>query len=355
MKKISAMCLAGTFIGITMGYANAQSPIELLPGDLLSATSTELTPADEYKKDGPWKIGVSFGGVGNTWIVQMHQEMKYEATLHPEIGEFLFVEANWEPAKQVSDLEDMLASGVDAIIVGPISTPLVVNQVNKAIEMGIPVITFGATNGELASTVEIMGGGEAFGLVGGEYLNEKLGGKGNIWAFRGVAGVGEEEARYAGFRKGIEGSELQITNEVFADWNYAKSKQLCENLVLSGQQVDGIWFSGAESTRACIDVFKETGTPLVPMTGEGNNGFMRIWHDEGLDSAAPVFTPGLGPAVVRAAVAILEGRQLYRTYYSTPAPITNETLDQYYRPDLNDSYWVVSTLPEEELQKAFPL
>ena len=177
MKKITAMCLAGTFFGMGMGYVNAQSPVELLPADLLSATSTELTPLDEYKKDGPWKIGVSFGGVGNTWIVQMHQEMKYEATLHPKIGEFLFVEANWQPAKQVSDLEDMLASGVDAIIVGPISTPLVVNQVTKAVEMNIPVITFGATNGELASTVEIMGGGEAFGLVGGEYLNEKLGGR----------------------------------------------------------------------------------------------------------------------------------------------------------------------------------
>ena len=42
-----------------------------------------------------------------------------------------------------------------------------------------------------------------------------------------------------------EGSDLTIEAEVFGDWNYAKAKQgLCENLVLSGKTVDGIWFLG---------------------------------------------------------------------------------------------------------------
>ena len=36
-----------------------------------------------------------------------------------------------------------------------------------------------------------------------------------------------------------------------------------------------------------------------------------------------MFTPGLGPAIVRAAVALLEGKQLYTTYYSAPPPILN--------------------------------
>ena len=61
-------------------------------------------------------------------------------------------------------------------------------------------------------------------------------------------------------------------------------------------------------TRACFDVFKEIGKPLVPMTGEANNGFLRAWKAAGADSVGPIFTPGLGPAMVRAAVALLEGQ-----------------------------------------------
>lgn len=344
-------------IGLTMlmtanaGQALAKG-VELLPPSLLKPTSHKMTDA-RYKKAPPWTIGMSFGGVGNSWIVQMIQEAKYAASTNKNIKDFIFVEANWQPAKQVSDIEDLITRKVDALIVGPISFPLVRDQVNKAIAAGIPVITFGASNGQLNSTTEIMGGGEAFGEVGGAFLKQKLGGKGTVWVFRGVAGVGEETARYQGFRKAIAGSNIKIGAEVFGDWNYAKGKQLCENLVLSGKPVDGIWFSGAEMTRGCIDVFKETGKPLVPMTGEANNGFLRKWKESGVDSVAPIFTPGLGAAVVRAAVAILEGKPLYKSYFSSPKPITDATLDKYYRPDLNDAFWVTSTLPEDVIEKTF--
>ena len=123
--------------------------------------------------------------------------------------------------------------------------------------------------------------------------------------------------------------------------------------MLSGNAVDGIWFSGAEMTRACLDVFKESGKPLVPMTGEGNNGFLRAWKQTGVKSIAPLFTPGLGVATVRTATALLEGKPMYRSYFSSPAPVTQADLDKFYRPDLSDAYWLPSTLPESVLKEAF--
>jgi ribose transport system substrate-binding protein len=330
-----------------------QDEVKLLPDGMMDPTSTDMTEPGKFKKSPPWTIGMSFPGVGNTWIVQMIQETKYEAAHNPNIKNFVFVEANWQPAKQVADVEDLLARKVDALIVAPLSTPLVKSQIEAAAAAGIPVITLGASNGTLQSTTEIRGGGEGFGEAGGNFLKEKLHGKGVLWVFRGIAGSSEETDRYNGFRAAIKDSGLTIGAEVFGDWNYAKGKKLCENLVLSGQPVDGIWFSGADMTRACIDVFKETGKPLVAMTGEANNGFLKAWKDSGVDSVAPIFPPGLGPAAVRAAVAILEGKSLRKSYYSKPPAITNADRDKYYRPDLNDAFWVPSTLPEEELQKTF--
>lgn len=352
MKQVLSALGLSLLVAIAVP-AVAQDAVELLPDGLMTPTTDQMVPAGKYKKDPPWTIGMSFGGVGNSWIVQMIQEARYTAEQNPDIADFIFVEANWQPAKQVADMEDLITRKVDAMIVGPIAFPLVKTQVDAAIAAGIPVITFGASEGELASTTEIMGGGEEFGRIGGEFLRERLDGKGTIWAFRGIAGVGEETLRYNGFVKALEGSDIKIGAEVFGDWNYAKSKQLCENLVLSGQPVDGIWFSGAEMTRACIDVFRDVGKPMVPMTGEGNNGFLKVWSDSGIDSVAAVFTPGLGPAVVRATVALLEGKPVYKSYFSSPPPITNETLADYVRPDLNDAFWVPSTLPEEEIMKTF--
>jgi ribose transport system substrate-binding protein len=348
-RLVTAALVAASALPVSAFAAD----VELLPQGLLVPTSKEQTKPNEFKKPGPWRIGVSFGGVGNTWIVQMIQEMKHAAAQDKNIGEFIFVEANWQASKQVADVEDLLAKKVDAIIIGPISSAIGAPLAEKAAKSGIPVIVFGAFGKAMPSTVEMMGAGEVFGRQGGEYLRKELNGKGNIWAFRGVAGVEEDQLRYNGFRKAIEGSNIKISQEVFGDWNYAKSKQLCENLVLSGNSPDGIWFSGAEMTRACIDVFKESGRALVPMTGEGNNGFLRVWKSTGVKSVAPQFTPGLGAAVVRASAALLAGKPLYRAYFSSPPPITQADLDKFYRPDLSDAYWMPSTLPEATLKQTF--
>jgi ribose transport system substrate-binding protein len=334
------------------GVAKAEG-VELLPNGMLSPSSKELTPADKFKKAAPWRIGVSWPGVGNTWLVQTINEMKYEASLHKEISEFIFTDADWKTTKQVADIEDLLAKKVDALIIAPIAGPVVADQVAKAKAMGIPVVIFETGRVNTAGDTQISAGGEVFGQQGGEFIKKVLNGKGSIWAFRGIAGVDEEQARYDGFRKGIEGSDIKISAEEFGDWNYAKAKGLCENLALSGKPVDAIWFSGADMTRACIDVFKQLGKPLVPMTGEANNGFFRAWHNSGIESVAPIFTPGLGPSTVRAAVALLEGKQVYKSYFSEPAPILKDTLDKYYRADLNDAYWVPSTMPEAKIMDMY--
>src|SRR5690349_21006980 len=57
----------------------AAADIELLPAALLSPTTQEKTKPDQYKKEGPWTIGMSFPGLGNTWIIQMVHETKFTA------------------------------------------------------------------------------------------------------------------------------------------------------------------------------------------------------------------------------------------------------------------------------------
>jgi ribose transport system substrate-binding protein len=355
LKRIATAIGLSLLFGslVSASPARAADEVQLLPDNILAATSDEMTEPGKYKKDGPWTIGMSFPGLGNTWIVQMVHETKFTAAQNDKIEDFIFTEAGWQPAKQVADIEDLVARKVDALIVAPMAPPTVQKQIQAAVDAGIPVITYGTTDGLLASTVEINLGGKSFGRAGGEWLVNKLDGKGTIWVFRGIAGVVEETLRYEGLTEALEGSDIKIGAEVFGDWNYTKGKQLCENLVLSGQPVDAIWFSGADMTRACVDVFNDTGKELVPMTGEGNNGFLRIWSENDLDSVAPIYTPGIGPALVRAAVALLEGKSLHKSYFSDPKPISNATLDDYYRKDLNDAFWVTSTLPEDEIQKMF--
>lgn len=324
-----------------------------LGAGLKPVAGSPKTKKDQYKKAPPWRIGFSLPGVGNSWIVQMLEETKYEAGKHKEISELIVSDAQWNPAKQVADLEDMLTKNPDAIIVYPVTPTSLSAIVDKIAARGIPVISAGPIEGTDKVATILTIGREAFGRVGGEFLVHQLKGKGTVWMIRGVPGVAEEKYRYEGAVSAFKGTDITIGAEVYGDWSYAKGKQVCENLVLSGKPVDGIWFSGAEMTKGCIEVFQEFKKPLVPMTGEGNNGFLRVWKKSGVKAIVPVYPATIGEAQIRAAMDLLQGKELYKDYVSELPPITEKNRDKYYRPDLNDNFWVPSGLPESKLQELY--
>ncbi|APG09986.1 hypothetical protein BKD09_16800 [Bradyrhizobium japonicum] len=351
---VAAVGMVTTLTCVSATIAHCAEEVNLAPPGLLEAVGSDLTAANAYKKSPPWKIGFSLPGTSNTWLVQMTEEARLEAGVHPEIGEFLVTNSNYSAQKQVADIEDLLTKNVDAIILSPVSPPAVTPVIEKAAERGIPVIVFIGRADTDKYAVQLRGGGEPFGKFGGDFLVKQLKGRGVIWMFRGVPGIPEETDRYNGAMSALKGTDIKIGVEVWGEWNYAKSKQICENLALSGKPVDGIWFSGAEMTRACIDVFRDLKKPFVPMTGESNNGFLRAWKENGIQAIASVWPPAFGPAAVRTAVALLQGRQLHRNYFSAPAPITSATFDQWFQPDVGDAFWLGSTLPDEKLKEMFP-
>jgi ribose transport system substrate-binding protein len=325
-----------------------------LGAGLVPKAGSQKTAPNQFKKNAPWKIAISMPGVGNSWLVQMLEESKYEASKHKkEISQFIVVDAEWNPGKQVADLEDLLTKNVDAIIVYPVTPTSLTAIVDKIADRGIPVVSAGPVEGTNKLSTVLYIGREPFGRVGGEFLVKELKGKGTVWMIRGVAGVAEEEYRYQGAVSAFKGTDIKIGAEVYGDWSYAKGKQVCENLLMSGKPVDGIWFSGAEMTKGCIEVFKAMKKPLVPMTGECNNGFFRVWKASGVKAVAFIYPPTVGEAQVLAAIALLKGKQLYKEYVSVFPPITEKNLDKYYRPDLNENYWVPSGLPEAKLKELY--
>jgi ribose transport system substrate-binding protein len=96
-------------------------------------------------------------------------------------------------------------------------------------------------------------------------------------------------------------------------------------------------------------VFKAFGAPIPPISGEGNNGFFGQWIAEGYESITAEYSPSQGAAGVRAAVALLEGKEMFKSYDYNPAGWDKEKAATYYRADLSANVWWPSELPEEKL------
>jgi len=324
--------------------------VEPRPGD------DTVVPAGKYETPPPWRIGMSHFGVNaNTWTVQMAHESEYAASLDDRVEEFILLDANISQTKQLADIEDLIAQDIDALIVTPLTPTSADEGIRKAVEAGIPVVVHTGLTDTGDFTVDIQGGGYNFGFVTGQWLVEELGGEGKIWVLRGLPAHPEDINRYNGMRAALEGTDIEIVAEDHGSWQYDLGKNLCETFYLQGSQVDGIWSSGADMSRACADVFRQFGSEVPPVSSEGLNGFFQVWEDRELSSHAAEYSPEQGAAGVRAAIALLEGEPLFKRYVYEPDGITLEEAREngYIRRDLSENVWFPTGLPEEVLQELY--
>ena len=93
------------------------------------------------------------------------------------------------------------------------------------------------------------------------------------------------------------------------------------------------------------------GTEVQP--GEGNNGFFGQWINDGFKSISAEYSPAQGAAGIRAAIALLEGKEIKKHYDYNPAGWDLDKVKKYYRDDLSANVWWPSDLPEEKLQELY--
>lgn len=318
MTLFSKLMTATAALTLSAGMALAEP-------DLLwfEAQTDEMTEAGTFQKDGPWTIALVFPDLSNSWRVQAVEEARIAAAADDRIGELIVTNYQEDVSVMVSAMDDMLARGVDAILVHTGQVGLLGEAVATANAAGVPVINFGQIDPDIDYASQMWAGGQSYGRTGGEWLAEKLPDGGEVWALRGIAGHSEDVARFEGMKAAIEGTGIEVTREDFGAWSYEGSKPLCESWVLSGDLPDAIWSSGADMTRACIDVFAELNITPILMTGEGNNSLMRQWSEMGLDSVAASFPPSMFAVGLNGAAELLEGGQLAKVYWAEPEAITN--------------------------------
>ena len=126
---------------------------------------------------------------------------------------FMLVTAGEQTAvsTQVNQIEDLINRKVDGLVVNPMDANAVVPALTKAKEAGIPVVLVDCAiadgNEDLSVTYT---GTDNYntGKVAGETLAAALGGEGNVLIVRGANGNAAGEDRVAGFKAGLEGTNV---------------------------------------------------------------------------------------------------------------------------------------------------
>ena len=203
-------------------------------------------------------VGLSNFSLGNSWRVQMVEEAKYAASQKADlVKELIVTEADGDISKQIADIEDLIAKKVDAILITAANPKALVPVVSKAMAAGIVVVDFDNLVYTDNITAHIIVDQKEFGRVQGEWLVKAMGEKGKIVAFNGIKGTAISAERFEGAKSVFDKyPDIEIVQEVYADWDYAKAKRAMETLLAAYPSLDGIWSQGGAMSEAVIEAYR---------------------------------------------------------------------------------------------------
>lgn len=336
---------------------------------VLTACSSAGTPEDETT-DQPggdssgtdtYVIGYDSYFVGNTWSAQLEAEFLSAAERESDrIADVIVTQSDNDAQTQISNLQSMIARGVDAIIVTPISPEGIAPVLQQAKEADIVVVlsASGAETDAYSSYVNV--DDEAFGATGAQWLVDKLGGGGKILAINGIAGIPTSDLRYQGAKAVFDANpDIEIVATIDGSWDQATTKTAVESFLAANPDVDGVWSQGGSMTLGAIEAFEAAGVELVPMTGEDSNGLLKKWQtliEDGnttFDCIAVNKPTWISATALEHALDILDGVEVAKDDILDPEVIDVSNLEEYVRPDMPDSLWVNTKMTDEEINALF--
>ena len=259
---IGTACLVGA---AAVGTAHADwfpYPIEVWdpPFDMASPRSTvdyePLAAASE-----PWDICVSFPHMKDDYWLAVDYGVVAESERLGVNMQLVEAGGYTELATQISQIEDCVAGGADAVVIGAISFDGLNNLVAEVRGQGLPVIDVinGMSSPEL-SAKSLVSFGE-MGAKAGEYLVD-LHPAGSdpvtvAW-FPGPAGAGWVEAGNTGFSEAIAEGAIEIVDTKYGDTGKEAQLALLEDALTTHPDIDYI-VGTAVTAEAAVQLLRDLG------------------------------------------------------------------------------------------------
>ncbi|WP_333829422.1 TMAO reductase system periplasmic protein TorT [Pararhodobacter sp.] len=224
-----------------------------------TAVDVEYVPLEAASQ--PWNICVSFPHMKDAYWLGVNYGVIDEGR---RLGvRMTVVEADGytELPRQISQIEDCVSAGADAVIIGAISYDGLNSLIREVAGNGIPVID--VINGVSSTdiTAKSLVSFYTMGQETGRYLAEAHpAGSDEVtvgW-FPGPAGAGWVEAAHRGFMEAIEGSAVRVLEPRYGDTGREVQQRLVEDVLTANPDVRYI-AGTAVTAEAAQGVVRERG------------------------------------------------------------------------------------------------
>jgi ribose transport system substrate-binding protein len=262
-------------------------------------------------KSGDVTIGFSQTGFNHPWRVAMLEALQAEACRHPNI-KLVVVDGNVDVAKQNNDVHDLLARGVDAVLMSPVESAALVPAARAVMSANLPLIVM---DRDVPTDKTLFIGQSNVTMAEGvaEKMAKDLGGKGNIVVITGLKGSSPAIDRDKGMKKVLaKYPDIKVLATGDGQWIRDPSVPIMEDFLTAYPKIDAVFSHAEESAwgaQLAIARSNRCKDGIKHYTFDGSNaGFKAV--KAGTFQADGNYTPFIADIGLRAAIYKLMGKDI---------------------------------------------
>jgi ribose transport system substrate-binding protein len=241
-----------------------------------------------------YKVFLNMSYSGNTWQAAAANGIKALAATPPydKTVEFKNVISGTDVQRQISDLQSMVASGANAIILYPLSPTALNRAIKQACAKGVVVFAYDSTVTEPCAH-NVSNITARYGANTAQWMVNQMDGKGEVIFNHGVAGT--------------------TVTKVYDEQAYGVFKKYPGKILAAHPNVDGIWT--VDGTYGSLQaVINKRPDRLVTIAGQSNNGYRLAIADpamqaKGLKGVSSSAGPAVGGYAFKLMMEVLTGKK----------------------------------------------
>jgi ribose transport system substrate-binding protein len=286
-------------------------------------------------------IGFSAPAADHGWMGAITKSAVAEAGKYSDV-ELVQAEATNDVNLQISQIEQFINDGVDAIVLLPFDGAALTEVATQAMEAGIVVVNvdreFDDPN---AARTTVLGDNYGMGVSAGHYICEQLGGTAGakVAEIAGIDSLPLTQDRSRGFSDALADCGLEVSNRVAADFTVQGGEAAAANLLQAAPELDAIWNHDDDQGVGVLAAIENAGRDEFFMVGgAGSKNVMDAIKADNTVLKATVIYPSTQAADgIKLARLLVQGKSMSdlvevevpRTIQLYAPVVTKENVDRY--------------------------
>lgn len=301
--------------------------------------------AANHKDFSGYKVGISMYTLGAPYFAAQLNAATRKAE---SLGMTVFsTNAQDDMVKQMADVEDMLARGIDLLILNPKDPKGLIPATKAATKAGVPVIIIDSSIDPSADFVTtIQSNNLRNGELIGEWLVKEMKGKPIKMALiSGTQGNPVGKERRQGVFRGIIEEQLRSTGtsgfEIVAqgwgNWTHEGGLAAMEDIIVAHPEINVLLGENDSMTLGAIEAIKEAnkmGDILILAAADGQKEALKLIKSGEYGATGSNNPVIIAEKAIEIGVQVLQGNFEFPPKSYTPAVcISKENVDEYYSPE----------------------